>query len=63
MRASNIPSPYEKLKDFTRGKTITKDAMLAFIDSLDLPADRKERLRQLSPHTYLGMAAQLAKKI
>ena len=46
MRAAGIEKPYEKLKEFTRGRTITKEAMLSFIDSLDLPADRKVRAVQ-----------------
>lgn len=43
MRAAGIERPYEKLKDFTRGRTITREAMLEFIDSLQLPADDKVR--------------------
>jgi adenylosuccinate lyase len=41
MRAAGIEKPYEKLKEFTRGRTITQEAMQEFIDSLQLPADQK----------------------
>ena len=43
MRKYDIPNPYEKLKDFTRGKaTVSKQEYLEFIENLDgLPAAEK----------------------
>lgn len=63
MRRYRIEKPYEKLKELTRGKTITRDAMMAFIDTLEIPEQEKVRLRALSPASYTGNAAQQAKKI
>lgn len=53
--------PYEKLKDFTRGRTVTRESMQAFVASLDgIPQDAKHALQQLTPATYVGNAAQQA---
>ena len=60
----DIKDPYEKLKEFTRGKDITLSDYQAFIDSIDgLPADEKQTLRELKPSTYTGYAAELAKNL
>ena len=64
MRRYNIENAYDKLKDLTRGKGgINKDSLRTFIQTLDIPAAEKQRLSELSPETYTGMAAELAKKI
>ncbi len=64
MRRYNIENAYDKLKDLTRGKGgINRDSLRAFIQTLDIPADEKKRLSELSPETYTGKAAELAKKI
>jgi adenylosuccinate lyase len=62
MRAHGIPDAYDRLKSFTRGRPIDRDAMRAFIASLDLPAAEKERLLCLEPGTYVGLAPMLAKR-
>ena len=51
MRKYDIPNPYEKLKDFTRGKaTITKAEYVDFVQKLEgLPADEKTRMLELTP--------------
>ena len=46
MRRFNIENPYEKLKELTRGKGITPDALLTFIDGLDMPAEAKTEERE-----------------
>ena len=61
MRAHGIPDAYERLKRFTRGKPMNHDAMRDFILSLELPATEKERLLELTPGTYLGLAAAFAR--
>ena len=61
MRRYGIPEPYEKLKALTRGRPVTRDILLEFIDSLELPDDDKERLRAMQPAEYLGLAAELAR--
>lgn len=64
MRRYNIENAYDKLKELTRGKHgINRDSLQAFIASLDIPAAEKQRLQTLSPDTYLGKAAELAKRI
>ncbi len=63
MRRLGIEKPYEKLKEFTRGQKITKALLHEFIQTLDLPSDVKEQLLRLTPGTYTGYAADLAKLI
>jgi adenylosuccinate lyase len=63
MRAHGIPDAYDRLKSFTRGRPIDKDAMRTFIASLDLPPAEKERLLRLEPGTYVGLAPLLAQRI
>lgn len=63
MRRYAIENPYEKLKELTRGKGISPEALLAFIDGLDMPAAAKEELKQLTPARYIGNAAAQAKRI
>jgi adenylosuccinate lyase len=62
MRRYGLPNPYEQLKALTRGKAITPEAMQAFIDGLALPEAEKARLRALTPASYTGAAAKLAKR-
>jgi adenylosuccinate lyase len=64
MRRYGIANPYEQLKALTRGKTgMTRESLHAFIDALALPSDAKARLKALSPATYIGLAAELAKRV
>ncbi len=63
MRRYSIPEPYEKLKALTRGQTVTKATLHKFIKSIDIPAPEKKRLLQLTPETYIGLAAQQARDI
>ena len=63
MRRYNIAGGYEKLKDLTRGKGITRDSVQAFIKDLAIPDPEKKRLLALTPATYIGKAAELAKRI
>ena len=63
MRRYALPNPYERLKELTRGKTITLEAIQAFIDTLELPEAEKTRLHALTPGNYVGKAAELARRI
>lgn len=63
MRRYSIEQPYEKLKELTRGKTITKELLQAFIEKLEIPEEEKVRLRSLSPASYTGNASEQAKTI
>ena len=63
MRRYALPNPYERLKELTRGKAITREAIAAFIDTLELPEAEKTRLKAMTPGSYTGQAAQLARRI
>jgi adenylosuccinate lyase len=64
MRRHGIADAYEKLKELTRGKEgITRNALHAFIMGLAIPEADKQRLLALTPATYIGKAAELAKRI
>jgi adenylosuccinate lyase len=62
MRRHGIPGAYEKLKDLSRGKRLGRRQLAAFLKGLDLPAQAKKRLLALTPATYTGLAAELAKR-
>ena len=63
MRRHAVPEAYEQLKALTRGRRLDAAALAAFIDGLAIPEEEKSRLRALSPATYLGLAARLAREI
>ncbi|MDR1530125.1 MAG: adenylosuccinate lyase [Burkholderiales bacterium] len=64
MRRYGVANPYEKLKELTRGKDdMTQEALHTFIDTLTLPEAAKVRLKALTPASYLGKAAALAKRV
>jgi len=63
MRRHGLPNPYEQLKALTRGQGITEASMRAFIDTLDLPAGDKQRLLDMTPGRYTGLAEQLARAV
>ena len=56
MRRYGVKNPYEKLKDLTRGQSITKQTVQVFIQDLDIPDHAKQTLLALTPATYLGTA-------
>ena len=63
LRAAGVPDGYERLKDFTRGRTIDAHALAEFIDTLPLPSAEKTRLKALTPAGYTGIATRLAREI
>ena len=63
MRRHGLPNPYEQLKALTRGHGITETSMREFIASLDLPTADKQRLLDMTPGSYTGLAGQLAREI
>jgi len=63
MRRYGLPEPYEQLKALTRGQGITRDSMREFIAGLELPAEAKQRLLELTPGGYIGLAEPLAREI
>ena len=63
MRRYAIEEPYEKLKALTRGQDMNKETIMAFVDTLDMPEEAKQALKELTPHSYIGNAVAQAKKI
>ena len=63
MRRYGIENPYEQLKELTRGKGISKDALQEFITKLAIPQEAKDLLLAMTPASYVGLAEKLAKDI
>mgnify|MGYP005750863391 CR=1 FL=1 len=63
MRRYGIEKPYEKLKDLTRGRRVNSQIMQEFVDQLDLPAEAKQSLREMTPGSYIGNAQRQAETI
>ena len=62
LRAAGISDAYDQLKSIARGKQITKDFFTQWIEDLSVEESVKEKLRALSPLTYIGLAEEIAKK-
>jgi adenylosuccinate lyase len=63
MRRYGAANPYERLKELTRGRVITREAIAGFIDTLtEVPAAERERLKAMTPGAYTGLASALAKR-
>ena len=63
MRRYGVQGAYEKLKEVTRGKTVTAEALHALIQGLEIPQDDKDRLLAMTPGSYTGKAAELARRV
>ena len=63
MRRYGVQGAYEKLKEVTRGKTVQAADLHALIASLEIPESEKSRLLAMTPGSYVGMAAELAKRV
>ena len=63
MRRYGVESPYEKLKELTRGQRVTAARIREFIDGLDIPEEARDALREMTPASYTGNAADQAKAI
>ena len=63
MRRFGLPEPYEQLKAFTRGEPMTRELMQGFIAKLEMPQADKQRLLAMTPASYTGMAAELARRV
>jgi adenylosuccinate lyase len=63
MRRYGFDNPYDQLKKMTRGAGISKEALQEFVATLDIPPADKARLLAMTPASYIGAAAELAKKI
>jgi adenylosuccinate lyase len=62
MRRHGVPQAYEKLKELTRGKGIEREALQEFVRTLPIPPEVRDRLLALTPSTYVGKAAELARR-
>jgi adenylosuccinate lyase len=63
MRKYGIDEPYEKLKELTRGETLSKSSIESMIEELDLPDDAKQQIRSITPANYIGAAEQLVNRL
>jgi adenylosuccinate lyase len=63
MRRYRISEPYEKLKQLTRGKDITRETIRDFIETLEIPEAERDRLKSLTPSNYPGNAIDQARSI
>ncbi len=63
MRRYGVQGAYEQLKEVTRGKTVTAEALHGLIRSLDIPPAEIERLLAMTPASYVGQAAELARRV
>jgi len=63
MRRHGVPGAYEKLKALARGKRLDRKQLAAFLRTLPIPASDRQRLLALTPASYTGLAAKLAKRI
>ncbi|WP_291011246.1 adenylosuccinate lyase [Hydrogenophaga sp.] len=63
MRRYGVSGAYEKLKEVTRGQTVTAEALHELIRSLEIPQPEKDRLLAMTPGSYVGKAAELARRV
>ena len=63
MRRYGVQGAYEKLKEVTRGKTVTAEALHGLITGLEIPQADKDRLLAMTPGSYVGKAAELARRV
>jgi adenylosuccinate lyase len=63
MRRYGIANPYEQLKELTRGKGISRQALQEFIHGLAIPDQARQHLLAMTPSNYIGIAERLAREI
>ena len=63
MRRYGVENPYEQLKELTRGRSIDAAQLAQFVDRLAIPPEAKDRLRAMTPASYIGKAAELARRV
>lgn len=62
LRKYGVPDAYDTLKALTRGKSISKEDILKFAESLDILSDQdRQTLVDMTPASYIGLAKELAK--
>jgi adenylosuccinate lyase len=63
MRRYGVADAYEKLKKISRGRRLDRGALTKFIRGLAIPPEAKKRLLALTPAKYIGLAADLARRV
>jgi adenylosuccinate lyase len=63
MRRYGVENPYEQLKELTRGKGISREALQTFVQGLAIPQQARDQLLALTPANYIGIAEKLAREI
>jgi len=63
MRRYGVQGAYEQLKDVTRGKSVTAEALHGLIRSLEIPEEARQRLLAMTPASYVGKASELARRV
>ncbi len=63
MRRYNVEQAYEKLKELTRGQSINQQVIQDFVETLDIPEEGKQQMRELTPSNYIGNAIAQAKNL
>jgi adenylosuccinate lyase len=61
LRREHYPEPYEALKHLTRGHALTLEDIRQFVQELDIADEAKQQMLALTPETYTGLAAKLAR--
>lgn len=61
MRRYHVADAYEQMRDLTRGHGVTAEKLRVFVENLDIPSEAKQRLLNLTPESYTGLAQQLVK--
>ena len=63
MRRYGVQGAYEKLKEVTRGKSVSAVDLHGLIQGLEIPQADKDRLLAMTPGSYVGKAAELARRV
>jgi adenylosuccinate lyase len=63
MRRHGLEEPYERLKELTRGNTVDRETVRRFVEGLELPDEARQRLLDLTPAGYVGLAGDLARLV
>ena len=63
MRRYGVQGAYEKLKQATRGRSVRAEDLHALIRTLEIPPSERDRLLAMTPASYIGKAAELARRV
>ncbi|MFZ1286197.1 MAG: adenylosuccinate lyase [Candidatus Phosphoribacter sp.] len=58
-----MDSPYERLKELTRGRRIGAQELRGFLAGLGLPTEVEQRLQAMTPASYVGLAPELVRHL